>query len=156
MLHAPRETRRCPTRRWTAVPYHKSKGGSNPRFILTISTYLIEDNPLIRESISAALQELTSVRVIGYAETEADALLRLRQSSDWHLAIVDVFLKQGNGLNVVAALSKRQPNQKLIVLSNYATPEIRKRCEELGVDAVFDKSTDIERLIDYCMNLEVA
>jgi hypothetical protein len=43
-----------------------------------------------------------------------------------------------------------------VVLSNYATPDIRNRCAQLGVDAVFDKSNEIDALMDYCMNIDVA
>ena len=39
----------------------------------------------------------------------------------------------------------------MVVLSNYATPDIRMRCAQLGVDAVFDKSNEIDALVDYCM-----
>jgi hypothetical protein len=28
---------------------------------------------------------------------------------------------------------------------------VRKRCAQIGVDAVFDKSTEIEALVDYCL-----
>jgi hypothetical protein len=28
---------------------------------------------------------------------------------------------------------------------------MRKRCSQLGADAVFDKSNEIDALIDYCM-----
>jgi hypothetical protein len=27
---------------------------------------------------------------------------------------------------------------------------VRKRCAQIGVDAVFDKSTEIDALVDYC------
>jgi len=37
------------------------------------------------------------------------------------------------------------------VLTNYATDDIRRRCAELGVDAVFDKSNEIDALIDFCL-----
>jgi two-component system OmpR family response regulator len=37
------------------------------------------------------------------------------------------------------------------VLSNYATPDMRIRCRQLGADAVFDKATEIEDLIDFCV-----
>ena len=37
------------------------------------------------------------------------------------------------------------------MLSNYATPDIRKRCAQFGVDAVFDKSNEIDGLIDFCI-----
>jgi len=36
------------------------------------------------------------------------------------------------------------------VLTNYATPDIRLRCTSLGVNAVFDKSNEIDALIDFC------
>jgi DNA-binding NarL/FixJ family response regulator len=39
------------------------------------------------------------------------------------------------------------------MLSNYATPDIRRKCLELGADRVFDKSNDIDALIAYCARL---
>ncbi|MNL74860.1 hypothetical protein D3C87_2005670 [compost metagenome] len=39
----------------------------------------------------------------------------------------------------------------MVVLSNYATPDVRMRCAQLGVDAVFDKSNEIDALVDYCI-----
>ena len=40
----------------------------------------------------------------------------------------------------------------MVVLSNYATPDVRMRCAQLGVDAVFDKSNEIDALVDYCVH----
>ncbi|MNT96497.1 hypothetical protein D3C72_2386040 [compost metagenome] len=48
-------------------------------------------------------------------------------------------------------LRKREPAKHLVVLSNYATPNMRERCTQLGANRVFDKSQDIDALIDYCM-----
>jgi hypothetical protein len=42
----------------------------------------------------------------------------------------------------------------MIVLSNHATNDIRWRCRQLGADAVFDKSTEIELLLDYCLTIQ--
>jgi two-component system OmpR family response regulator len=77
-------------------------------------------------------------------------------SGDWDLAIVDLFLKQGSGLGVLAACRDRPPRQKVVVLSNYATADIRQRCTQLGVDAVFDKSNEIDALVDYCIQQSAA
>jgi two-component system OmpR family response regulator len=41
----------------------------------------------------------------------------------------------------------------VVVLSNYATADMRKRCTQLGADAVFDKSNEIDALVDYCLAL---
>ena len=120
---------------------------------MQINTYLVEDSPTIRDNLIATLEELTSVLTVGTAETELDGVAWLSNSSNtWDLAIVDLFLKQGTGLGVVYACKNRMPNQKVIVLSNYATPDVRKQCTLLGADAVFDKSTEIEQLLEYCVN----
>ena len=39
------------------------------------------------------------------------------------------------------------------MLSNYATPDMRRKCLELGADRVFDKSNEIDALILYCCRL---
>jgi DNA-binding NarL/FixJ family response regulator len=65
-------------------------------------------------------------------------------------------MRQGSGLGVLTACRERLPHQKIVVRSNYATPDIRNRCAQLGVDAVFDKSNEIDALMDYCMNIDVA
>ncbi len=45
------------------------------------------------------------------------------------------------------------PRRHVVVLSNYATPDMRRRCLELGADRVFDKSNEIDALIQYCASL---
>ena len=117
-----------------------------------IKTYIVEDNATIRDNLIATLEELVGIEAVGTAETENEAKDWLRkQDPAWDLAIVDLFLKQGSGLGVLEACRNRDPRQKVIVLSNYATADIRKRCAQLGVDAVFDKSNEIDALVDYCL-----
>lgn len=119
---------------------------------MRLKTYIVEDNPTIRENLIGTLEELACVSAVGTAETENEGKAWLTNNSDqWDLAIVDLFLKQGSGLGVLAACRDRQPRQKVVVLSNYATTDIRHRCAQLGVDAVFDKSNEIDALVDYCI-----
>ncbi|HYW56891.1 MAG TPA: response regulator [Polaromonas sp.] len=117
-----------------------------------LKTYLVEDNATIRDNLIATLEELAGIEAVGTSETENESKAWLTEKDHaWDLAIVDLFLKQGSGLGVLEACRNRKPHQKVIVLSNYATVEIRKRCAQLGVDAVFDKSNEIDALIDFCM-----
>ncbi|MES2974018.1 MAG: response regulator [Pseudomonadota bacterium] len=114
--------------------------------------YIVEDSPTIRENLFATLTELALVEPVGVAETESEGKDWLAANSDyWDLAIVDLFLKEGSGLNILEACKYRQPQQKMIVLSNHATDDIRWRCAQLGADAVFDKSMEIDALVDYCV-----
>ncbi|MGJ7544513.1 response regulator [Variovorax sp. LT1R16] len=117
-----------------------------------LKTYIVEDNLTIRENLVGTLEELTRLEAIGHAETEAEARAWLATHKDaWDLIIIDLFLKQGSGLGVLQACAVRRPQQQVVVLSNYATQDIRKRCVQLGADAVFDKSNEIEALLDFCI-----
>nr|WP_222622467.1 response regulator transcription factor [Ramlibacter albus] len=114
-----------------------------------MKAYVVEDNPNIRENLIGALEELTCMKVCGTSATEDEGFAWL-QANGWDIAIVDLFLKQGSGMHLVQRLQRQRPNQKIIVFSNYVNATVRKRCAQLGVDAVFDKSTEIDALVDYC------
>ena len=42
---------------------------------------------------------------------------------------------------------------KRVVLTNYATAEMREACSRLGADRIFDKSSELEELLAYCERL---
>ena len=119
---------------------------------MKLKTFIVEDNPTIRENLIGTLEELTCVMAVGAAETELEARQWLAQNgAGWDLIILDLFLRQGTGLGILNACQSRQAYQKVIVLSNYTTDDIRQRCATLGVDAVFDKSREIDDLVAYCL-----
>lgn len=123
---------------------------------MTFRAYIVEDSPTIRENLIETLQELALVDPVGVAETEHEGKKWLAQNDGyWDLAIVDLFLKEGSGLNILEACRQRRPGQKVVVLSNHATNDVRWRCAQLGADAVFDKSTEIDDLVDYCVKQRV-
>ncbi len=119
-----------------------------------LKTYIVEDSPVIRENLIATLEELVSLEVVGTAEDEATALQwLLRPQQEVDLVIIDIFLKGGSGLGVLRGASAMSPAAKLVVLSNYATSDMRRKCLDLGAHRVFDKSNDIDALINYCGEL---
>ena len=119
---------------------------------MSLITYLAEDNATILTNLIETLQEITEVKVIGCGATQAEAVRWLSlHDGHWHLAIVDLFLKEGSGLAVLSGCRHREPYQKVVLLTNYATPEIRKRAAALGADAVFDKSSELDELLAYCI-----
>jgi two-component system, OmpR family, response regulator len=124
---------------------------------VTLRIFLVEDNAIIRENLTGTLAELADATICGYAvgEQEASAWL-LAHPAQWDLAVVDVFLKEGNGIGVVAATRSRNERQKVVVLTNFASPQVRERCRALGADAVFDKSNDIDSLIEFCVEFDAA
>ena len=117
--------------------------------------FLVEDNVIIRENLAETLHEMVGAEVVGIADAQSEATQWLCDSShDWDVAVIDIFLKRGNGIKVVAALQGCKREQKVIVLSNYASSEIRKECLRLGADAVFDKSTELDSLLEFCARVQ--
>ena len=80
---------------------------------MALITFLVEDNKTIRDNLVPALEDLVNGRVVGFAETESDALAWIAaHPDDWQLLIVDLFLKEGSGLGVLAGCKTRKPGQR--------------------------------------------
>ena len=119
-----------------------------------LRAFIVEDSPVIRENLVAALEELLPLKVLATAEDESSAIAWLSDpDNDCELGIIDIFLKRGTGLNVLKAIRAANQQIKLVVLSNFATPDMRRKCLELGADKVFDKSNEIDALLVYCGRL---
>ena len=66
---------------------------------MALLTFLVEDNPTIRDNLIPTLSDLADAPVVGVAETEAQATAWLHDHADlWHLAVIDLFLREGSGL----------------------------------------------------------
>ena len=119
-----------------------------------LKAFIVEDSPVICENLIAALEELAPVRVVGTADDEPAAVNWLGSGAhECDLVIIDIFLKRGSGLGVLRAAADLHRPMSLVVLSNYATPDMRRKCLELGASRVFDKSNEIDALILYCVRL---
>ena len=121
---------------------------------MPLAVILAEDSAAIRESLIAALTELADAQVLAVAETAADAIAALAIHADvWRLAILDLFLRHGHGLDVLRVAVKTRPDQRIFLVTNFATADIRRRALEAGADAVFDKSTELEQFFEACRAL---
>jgi len=94
-------------------------------------------------ALSAWLSEREKLDVAGPAET-TDAALALAASFK-----PDVVLLDFHGLPVsisytVSLLKELSPSLLVLVLTHDASATMRRRCREARVDAVFDKTTELE------------
>lgn len=122
-----------------------------------VRVLLVEDSTLLLRSLVATLQEFVNVEVVATARSEECALKLMRASPEaFELIIIDIFLSSGSGLGVIRAARALKMPARIVVLSNYATLDVRKSCVALGADRVFDKSRQIEDFIAYCGSLAAA
>ncbi|MGF6528192.1 response regulator [Variovorax sp. PvP013] len=116
-----------------------------------LNVYLVDDDRHVVNAMTELLEDLPDVHVVGHAQSEGDAVdWLLENRSKWHLAIVDLALGPGNGLQVLSACRVRQSNQKVVVLSNHLNAAARRRCAAMGADAAFMKDLEIGLILKYC------
>jgi two-component system OmpR family response regulator len=122
---------------------------------VNLKAFVVEDKVSLRESLIEALAELAGVDTCGVAGNEKAAVAWLTDAANqWDLAIVDLILERGgSGFGVLQACRGRKQDQKVVVLTGTANPDVRRQCEALGSDRVFDKSMETEALIAYCLAL---
>lgn len=114
--------------------------------------FLVEDSSEIRELLTEALAQQAGVEVIAYTETEQDGIAWLKaHAKTCDFVVVDLFLRQGTGLGVLAECAGVcSSGQHIVVFTNHATPQTRARCLRLGAEAVFDKASELADFLDYC------
>ena len=118
---------------------------------MVIKAFLVEDRSDISSTLVEAMEEIAPLRFIGLARDESSARKWLSSNDgNWDLAIVDLFLAGGSGFGVLKDCQARSARQKVVVLTSYAQQNVLQRCRELGADAVFDKSQDVEELVKFC------
>ena len=111
---------------------------------------LVEDHPQLAEELRTTLEELVDARIVATAAAEAEACAWMDgRTNGCDVALIDIFLRQGNGLGVLEHMASYERPPQRVVLTNYATSDMRSRCRALGADAVFDKSTEVDELIDW-------
>jgi DNA-binding NarL/FixJ family response regulator len=114
-----------------------------------LAVLLIEDSPLIRRSLTEAIDALGSWRVTAVADAPADAIALLSRRA-FDAVIVDLQLKHGSGIDVLAWLKETGAAHGafVAVLTNHALPAYRERCQQFGVRHFFDKSLEFDRVLD--------
>jgi DNA-binding NarL/FixJ family response regulator len=107
---------------------------------------LVEDSPIIREHLIEAIATSNRIKVIGYADTESQAVEALQQS-ECDVIILDLGLAEGSGLQVLkSARSEIDYSPVVVVFTNYTHPNSRKQMMKLGADYFLSKTEDFERL----------
>ncbi|QAU36087.1 response regulator [Janthinobacterium sp. 17J80-10] len=126
---------------------HPFPSSSGPPTSRCLRIFLVEDSAEVRELLIQNLTNIPGIELAGVAEAEEDALDQLSRAS-CDILILDIRLKQGNGMSLLRTLS-RGPNPGAgvkIVFTNNASDTYRRAGEQYGAGFFFDKSTDFLQL----------
>jgi DNA-binding NarL/FixJ family response regulator len=111
-----------------------------------MKVFVVEDSTLLRERLVQSLTTIHGIQVSGYAATAQDAISQIHQSHP-DAIILDIRLKEGNGLQVLQEVKVRGQPPLVIVLTNFAYAQYRKKFLDAGADYFFDKSNEFEQVV---------
>lgn len=83
----------------------------------TARVALVEDQALIRQGVELLLRRIDGVDLVGSAATCADGVALLDQTRP-DIAVIDLGLPDGNGIELVRLARSRWPQTRVIVLSS--------------------------------------
>jgi len=86
---------------------------------MTIKVFLLDDHEMVRRGLRDILSVEDDIEVIGEAGTVADGVKSIvTQKPD--VALVDIVLPDGNGVEVCEALRQYAPDVKILVLTSFS------------------------------------
>ncbi|WP_431256267.1 response regulator [Roseateles chitinivorans] len=107
---------------------------------------LVEDSPLVRKHLLAALKEQPFLSVVGLAATEAEALCTVGLTRP-HVVVLDLALASGSGLEVLRKLRLAGFGGTILVLSNRDAEVYGPLCVRNGANAFYDKGREFEQFL---------
>jgi two-component system response regulator DevR len=89
---------------------------------VAIKVFLVDDHEVVREGIRALLETDEDITVVGEAATAAEALHRIPLSKP-DVAVLDVRLEDGNGIEVCREVRSVLPDLACLMLTSFADDE---------------------------------
>lgn len=89
---------------------------------MAIRVFLLDDHEIVRRGIADLLALEADMEVVGEAGSAADALLRIRAARP-DVAVLDVRLPDGTGIEVCRDARSMLPELKCLMLTSYADDE---------------------------------
>lgn len=111
-----------------------------------IRVYLVDDHPLVREGLSNLINQQSTMAVCGEAEDAPQALHDIPlQKPD--VAIVDIALKVGSGLELIKTLKAKHPEVAAIALSMHDEKLYAERCIRAGARGYVMKRESTKKIV---------
>ena len=99
---------------------------------------IVDDHPLVRASLCQLINHERDLVVSGEAE-DAERALQLIRETQPNLAIVDITLKNSNGLGVIKAIKAQNMNLPILVLSMHEESLYADRAIRAGASGYITK-----------------
>jgi two-component system response regulator DesR len=114
---------------------------------VTIRVLLADDQAMVRGALAALLglePDLEVVAQVGRGDEVVEAVER----STPDVCLLDIEMPGGNGIDVAAELTRRQPPVRVLIVTTFSRPGYLRRALEVGVSGFVVKDTPARELAD--------
>jgi DNA-binding NarL/FixJ family response regulator len=116
------------------------------RSLKRIRIFLIEDNRIFREGISALIDAQEDLRVVGSIGGGQDVLAKV-QAAKPRVVLMDLGLRNGNGLRIASAVKRALPSSRVIVMGLIPSQEEIIEFVEAGAAGFLLKDASIVEVL---------
>jgi DNA-binding NarL/FixJ family response regulator len=120
----------------------------NPEAVrATVKILIVDDHPVVREGLAMHLTTQPDLEVCGQAE-DIPGALALLASSRPDVAIIDISLKNGNGLDLIRRIKERHDRLRILVWSMYPENLYAERALRAGAQGYLNKGQATHHVLE--------
>jgi len=108
---------------------------------------IVDDHPMVREGLRMRIELQADLEVCGEASTQDEALSLVKQTEP-DLILVDIFLANGNGLELIKQVKSISPSMKMLVISAFKDSLYAERALRAGAMGYLNKQQSSGRVIE--------
>jgi DNA-binding NarL/FixJ family response regulator len=108
---------------------------------------IVDDHPAVREALAIRISGQPDLEVCGEAADVAEAL-RVAAEAEPDVAVIDIALKAGSGIDLIKRLRDRDDRVRLIVWSMYGEELYAERALRAGAMGYLTKDQATGRILD--------
>jgi len=112
----------------------------------TTRLLIVDDHPLVRSGIISLIQLESDLDVCGEAEDQASAMEKVAELKP-DLVLVDISLKNSNGLNLLKDISQNHPKVMTLAVSMHDEYTYAVRCLKAGARGYIMKQEGTEKIL---------
>lgn len=112
---------------------------------MTIKVLLVDDHLMFMLGVKQQLDSENDMTVLGTVGDPSKLNERIKQEMP-HVIIMDVRMKEHNGIEITKTLVERYPEIKIIILSGYTYDEYKKAAYDAGAYAFISKENSTYEL----------
>ncbi|RJO63232.1 MAG: DNA-binding response regulator [Myxococcales bacterium] len=110
-----------------------------------IKILLVDDHKIVREGLRSILKERTDMRIVGEADDGLDAIRKCREMKP-DLVIMDISMKNMNGIEATRSILSENPTMKVLVLSMHTERKYIQNILAAGAAGYLLKNGILEEL----------